>query len=299
MKHRNCHQRQTDIGHGAASLIQALTHMAPTDIGGGEPPHIRIAPPVLPGPAERLFDFPQELPLIGRIGLQTGKISAVHLLGVLPAEPVEVDLVFHLLFRENRIILLQSHEVALDQRSVYVVDPLVLRLAALSSLNDHISVPINVGKITPPEIAILVPTQADDLCEIDQPPIFRVLRIGIRSSPQAWSRRTAFAGGMGTPGVWEVRHDQPSPWKRLAERRSSRVNGAGRSPCLRQPPVIPGHLFGGLLLGAVQLDALTFALFVNPIHFRQIRLKSYSAMNILVGWIALFLHPTPLLKKTM
>src|SRR5699024_6384767 len=148
------------------------------------------------------------------------------------------------------------HEVALDQRSVYVVDPLVLRLAALSSLNDHISVPINVGKITPPEIAILVPTQADDLCDIDQPPIFRVLRIVIRSSPQAWSRRTACAGGMGTPGVWEVRHDQPSPWKRLAERRSSRVNGAGRSPCLRQTPEIPGHLFGGLLLGAAHLDAL-------------------------------------------
>ena len=124
MKYAHRHQRQPVISHGAASSVQASPHVAPADIGRRKPPHIGIAPPVLPGPAERSFDFIQQLPSIGRIVLQAGKIPPVHLLSVLPAEPMEVDLVFHLIRQEYRIIWLQARKVALDQRCVHIIDPL-------------------------------------------------------------------------------------------------------------------------------------------------------------------------------
>lgn len=85
---------------------------------------------------------------------------------------MEVDLVFHLIRQEDRIIRLQAHKVALDQRRVHIIDPLILHFTSLAPLDDHIGVPIDVGKITPPEIVILVPAQADHPSKIYQPPVF-------------------------------------------------------------------------------------------------------------------------------
>lgn len=135
VKHRDCHKSQPVIGHGAPGIAQAPSHMTPADIRHGQPPHIWVAPPILASPAKRLFDEPQQLIPIGRIGSHPLQITAVHLLGVLPPEAVEVDFIVHFRRREYVLVLTNSREAPLKNCRILLINELILPFTAFALLH--------------------------------------------------------------------------------------------------------------------------------------------------------------------
>ena len=111
----------------------------------------------------------EQLGTVGGVSLHPGDIAAVHLLNVLPPKGVQVELVPQLAVGKDLVVLMETFKVTFDKFHVLRRNALELTLAALSSSDDDIGIPIYFKKVPPPEVTVFRPADSDPLGKLHQP----------------------------------------------------------------------------------------------------------------------------------